>query len=369
MLIDFETKNTTTKEIEINYDGEKFVETVQYNNRLFLITATKDNVFVLREMGADLNFTLVKEFEISAENSTQDILKYSWANGFFGGIESEFTKVDNRVPNAIERTANNDKLYQRDEKIYLTIEDEDEGYTLLHVIDIEKLTLESYEYAYPKGKLGDFKAYNSFIIDDYVIQLGSSRLEMLVHVKDFEGVVIKEFYLEKDKPIDIKNSPIIQEGQTALPFVNRREMEETSKYLRKVSSGNLGITVYRIGENYAVTLGGYKEIQSSGGMMMGGGTTSISTGGSGNVIVTYNPTYNSYYAYTSTKSTYFNTTLDANFEYVKKKKEEAHIFERIKTFKENVKYDTGEDVFFHQDLLYFGYYNMDEKKYHLYKMD
>lgn len=49
--------------------------------------------------------------------------------------------------------------------------------------------------------------------------------------------------------------------------------------------------------------------------------------------------------------------------------EEVHIFERIKTFKENVKYNTGEDVFFHQDLLYFGYYTMDEKKYHLYKMD
>jgi hypothetical protein len=82
---------------------------------------------------------------------------------------------------------------------------------------------------------------------------------------------------------------------------------------------------------------------------------------------TYNPTYISYNSYSSTKSTYFNTTLDLDFEYIKKGYEK-NIFDRIKEFKRDIKFETAEDVFFHQDVLYFGHYNTKTKTYHLYRM-
>src|SRR5690606_40152917 len=70
--------------------------------------------------------------------------------------------------------------------------------------------------------------------------------------------------LKRDASISFKNTPIIQEGATAVPFVNRRELEESSKYLRKITSGDLGITVLKQDNHFYITLGGYKEVNNSG---------------------------------------------------------------------------------------------------------
>ncbi|HBY66613.1 MAG TPA: hypothetical protein DEG69_01860, partial [Flavobacteriaceae bacterium] len=177
-------------------------------------------------------------------------------------------------------------------------------------------------FEYPKGNIDDFKEYNSFIIDDKIIQLGSSRKEMKIVVKNFEDEVLKDFYFEKDTPISIKNSPIIQDGQTFVPFVNRREMEETSKFLRKASSGNIGITAYKIDGGYSAIIGGFKEIvTNSGGMMMGGVGVQAAPAGVATPTSSFNPTFFSYNNYTSTKSVFFNTHFDSNFNYVEKEEE------------------------------------------------
>lgn len=249
------------------------------------------------------------------------------------------------------------------------MENDDELKTSLHIIDLNSLTLTTKVYDYPKGKKDDLETFNSFILDDRIIQLGSSRDEMVIHIKDFDGSVLKEYYIDRDEPIAIKNSPIIQEGRTALPFVNRREMEETSKFLRKVTSGKIGVTGYLDNGEYYFTIGGYKNVQSGGGMMMmPGGAGTYTNVSAGNIsIPTYNPVWYSYTSYNSTKSTFFNTRFDLDYNYVEKE-EESNIFERIKEFKKEVKYDTAEDVFFHQDKLYFGYFDKKEKNYYLYKM-
>ena len=86
-------------------------------------------------------------------------------------------------------------------------------------------------------------------------------------VNTLDGKLIKEFSINKEQPITIKNSPIIQEGVTALPFVTKRELEETKKYLRKISSGQLGLTVIEQDNAYYITLGGYKVTSNSSPMM------------------------------------------------------------------------------------------------------
>ena len=113
---------------------------------------------------------------------------------------------------------------------------------------------------------------------------------MVMQIKDFNGSLIKEHYIDRDEPITIKNSPIIQEGQTALPFVNRREMEETSKFLRKVTSGKLGVTAYKNNNEYFFTIGGYKIVQSGGGMMMMPGGGFSNAGGTVSPTGTFAPT-------------------------------------------------------------------------------
>ncbi len=368
LTIDFNTKAASKNELDFDFDdyAEKYLETVQYNNQLFVLSANKENKLIIRGLG-DNGLTTLKSFSINSDSKNQKLLK---RDDLFSSLKSNITKVDNRVPNAIEQTAADNKLYQSDSLIYLTIESKGGLQTILYSIDLENFTLEQTSFEYPKGRVGDFKKYNSFIIEDKIFQLGSSDNEMKIIIKNFGGEILKEFYIEKNQPISFKNSPIIQDGQTFVPFVNHREMEETSKYLRKVSSGNIGITGYRDNNLYHFTIGGYIELKGGGMGMMGGdyNTTISASGGIPSVSTTYiNPTFYSYSTYSSTKSTFFNTHLDADFNYVEKEENE-NIFDRIKEFKKDIQYESAEDVFIHGGKVYFSYYNLKEKLLKIIKM-
>ena len=382
LSIDFDSKKVSEKEFKFDFDDEKYLETVHYNNQLFLFTSTKENVFIIRELGED-GFETLKSFLVENrnesffdnvlvsldpttsegfydENRKQKLLK---REQIFGSLKSNITKIDNRVPNAIEQTASNNKLYQKDNLIYLTIEDEENLQTIFYRINLENLSMEQAFYEYPKGRIWDFEKYNSFILDDKIFQLGINIDEMKIVIKNFEGKVLKDFYIEKNQPINFKNSPIIQDGQTFVPLVNHRELEETSKYLRKVLSGNIGISGYKDDNLYYLTIGGCIEIKGGSMGVMGGSynTTISTTGGIPSVSTVYiRPTFYSYSSYASTKSTFFNTHLDSEFNYVAKD-ESDNIFDRIKKFKKGIQYESAEDIFLYKGKVYFTYYNLKEK--------
>lgn len=358
LTIDFNSKAVSKNELDFDFDDydEKYLETVQYNNQLFVLSANKENKLIIRELG-DNTLPTLKSFTIDNDSKNQKLLK---RDDLFSGLKSNITKVDNRVPNAIEQTASDNKLYQSDSLIYLSIENKDVLQTMLYSIDLKNLTLKQTSFEYPKGRVGDFKKYNSFILEDKIFQLGSSNNEMKIIIKSLADEELKEFYIEVNQPIKIKNSPIIQDGQTFLPFVTHRELEETSKYLRKISSGNIGITGYKDGNIYNFTIGGYKEIYSNGGGMMMGGVAMGGPTGGATPIAYYNPTYFSFNTYSSTKSTFFNTHFDSDFNYVAQE-EKDNIFDRIKEFKKDIQYESAEDVFIHEGKIYFSYYNLKEK--------
>ncbi|MGB6268995.1 MAG: hypothetical protein WBF67_08300, partial [Olleya sp.] len=241
--------------------------------------------------------------------------------------------------------------------IYLTFDVNDEA-THLYKIDLEKLNLDYQLYPYPKSENHEFKNFNSFIYEDNIYQIAASKEALKFVISDFDHKSIKEFNIYKEQSISFKNSPIIQEGQTALPFVTKRELEETKKYLRKINAGNIGLSVTKNKEQYYITIGGFQIVPQQGIM------TPVNTV-NGN-FTGYNTTYLSYNSYSTTKSTYFNSILDLNFNHVKGKLKE-NIFDQIEGFKSKLKYTSGEDLFYHNNNLYFGYFNQKESTYHLVK--
>ena len=102
-------------------------------------------------------------------------------------------------------------------------------------------------------------------------------------------------------------------------------------------------------------------------MMMGGVGVQAAPAGVATPTSSFNPTFFSYNNYTSTKSVFFNTHFDSNFNYVEKE-EEKNIFEKIDDYTDSIKRITAEDVFFHNKILYLGYYDMREKTFHLVKV-
>ncbi|MCB0400163.1 MAG: hypothetical protein KDD26_11195, partial [Winogradskyella sp.] len=224
---------------------------------------------------------------------------------------------------------------------------------------------EQHVYEYPKGKIDDFEKFNSFICDDKIFQIASSRKEMSFIIKDLNNTVLKEFYLHRDKPIAFKNGPIIQEGQTAIPFKTTRELEATSKFLRKVSSGNIGVSIIKVADLYEITIGGYKLVPT-GGPGFGMTSTTAFDSNTNTFVPVFNPTFNNFYSHSTTKATFFDTVLTENLEYVKKEFEPG-LNNTIDSYM--VDYDgiTGEDVFFHNNTPYYAYFNLKEKQFNLIK--
>ncbi|QAA82369.1 hypothetical protein EI546_11865 [Aequorivita sp. H23M31] len=362
--INFDSKRASTDDFKFDFGDEKYLGSIHYNNQLYVLSANRRNDFIIREL-ADKGFSTIKTIPVNSKESNEKLLTFPKAQAF-ASIQPNLTLIDNRVPNSIEQTASENKLYQKDNFLYLSTEDEEGRQTVLYKIDLEDLTLSESSYEYPKGKIGNFKNYNSFILDDHIFQLGSSKEELKVHIKNFDNEIINEFYIEIDKPIDFINSPIFQEGGF-LSFKDKRELEDISKFLRKVSVDKIGITGYKDGELYHFTIGGFREVVGGGGMVMPSGGYVVSGGGVPSINYSYNPTYIAYTSYSTANATFFNTHFDADFNYASFEGSE-NVFDKIKAFKKTIKFDTAEDVFIQEGKLYLSSYDSWDKIFKIVEM-
>jgi hypothetical protein len=358
---DFNKETSQIIEVELNLsDDELFLDVVSYSNALYVLSGNNNSELTIRRLNSKNEFEVLKTFHLNELGKDNSLINSKISLGLFvlsGTESSNITKIDSRVPNSIERASNANKLYQNKETLVLSFDANKEA-TILYTINIEELSLSVKSIPYPKAKMNeDYKKYNSFIFQNKIFQIACSKDEMTFAIKDLEGNLLKDYYVNRDMPIRFKNSPIIQEGTTALPFVTTRKLEQTTKYLRKVSSGKPGINVQKVDGLYYITLGGYKYVNNAMPMVS---TPTMSANG----FITYNPTFLSYNAYTTTKSTYFNTILNFQFEHVKGK-QEPNMFDRVSAYKKDIKYITAEDVFYFNDALFFGYFNLKHSEYKL----
>ncbi|MFT5862731.1 MAG: hypothetical protein ACI828_001381 [Flavobacteriales bacterium] len=358
---DLEKGETTTDEVEFKFDGEQYLETINFENRLVMMSATKNNVLILREFTSDFTFEKIATFQLDSDDKEQRLLRRkSFLTSFIG-----ITKIENRVPNTIERSSKKNKFYHQDDKVYITFE-EDEKQTILCIIDLTSLALTTKLFEYPEGRISDFKNHNSFIHGENLFHIASSRDEMIFQVKNFNNEILKEYYVDKESEITFKNSSILQSGSTSNK--GKRELKTTKQFLRKITNGNIGLSILKEDENYQITLGSSVLMNSGGvgfvGAPMGG--TTISVGG-GNIIYTpaYNPTFLSFNGYVYSKAVYINALFDADFNHIKETAFEDNIFDRIKDYKEDLKWNMAEDIFIHNNKTYFSSWNVKGREYHL----
>lgn len=365
--VDFNTKSSFLKELEINFRNERYLKTLSHKNELYLLsTSKKDDEIIIRKLNDSYEFEIIKSHNLELEKNQKLYTQNFMSNGFWATIKPNVVKIDNRIPNSIERVSEDNKIYVQNDSLYLTF-DNSTDFTLIYIIDLNNFSIDKKKFNYPKGRIDDFKKYNSYFFDNKLFQISSSNKEMIFEIKSLKDEVLKSYYFNGKTPIDIKNSPIIQDGVTALPFVTKREFEETSKFLRKISSGNLGVSVYKKDDTYHFTIGGVKEVNySSASPMMMSSPTPISINNRVHYLPSSNPIFSSYQSYASTKSTYFNTKLDLDFNYIKGEVD-SNVFKKIKNYTESLKYVSGEDVFFHKDQLLFSYFDMKNAEFNLVK--
>ncbi|WP_299258593.1 hypothetical protein [uncultured Aquimarina sp.] len=379
----FETKTATNTFLDFKIKGEKYVESVVYNNKIHLITITKKssdlNIYTFdKQFTPTKNIISLKELEYPKAGSRNNTINaYDLLLSDTGGMTRsviDIEKIEGSNPNVIETTSKENKLYQFNNQLIFSF-DYSNKKTQLSFIDLETFEALIKSYDKPSETEEGYRKSNSYIFDNKLFQIASSNQKMKFTVLDLRiEEIIKEYKVTKEDTIRFKNSPIIQEGGGILPGFSEnrvREMEKTSKYLRKISSSDLGISVYKVDNEYNIVLGGTKEITTGngysamngfGGSFVVGSTIGSSTG----ALISFNPTFYNYSSYTTTKSTYINCLFDNNFDHIQgdiKKNGYDRLFE----FEDNLNIKTkAVNIFLHKDRLHYGFFDPKKRIYELY---
>lgn len=363
IIVNFENSTITNQKIDLDLGKEIYLSTVQYNGKPILLTATRDNMIILREFTDSSTIKEYGRFQIDQNDKEQQLINTDYFFFFASNRSGTLTKIDSSVPNKLKRTSKENKLYLEDDKIFLTFENDD-SHTSLNVIDLKNNNIISKTLPYPEGRTSRFKNFNSFVKDEHFFHIASSKEEMLFQVKDFDNNVIKDYYVAQEDDILFRNSDLIQDGST---FQSKKRLLETTKqYLRKITSGNLGIAIHEQDDFNIVTLGSHTVIKSGGGYAFPAGPAMLPVS-SGPVFIapTYNPTFSSFNSYGASKDVYFNTVLDEDYDHDKSATYDENIFDRIKNYQDTLKWEEGIDVFIHNKKTFFSHFNVKKKTYSL----
>lgn len=395
LKFNFRTKKIEQVLLDFKYTKEKYVESITQNNVFYLLTSNKgkSNDVNFYELNNDNSFKKhVVSFKSISSVSPNGNKKYPidvlTARVFGSG---SLTKIDPNSPNSIQTTSGANKLYQSGDELLFSFDKEKDTTKIirlnlkdfsLRVLKIEKPNLEKNE-----GDLSYALRHNSYIKDSIIFHVAVSRKQMKFVARNIDTKeVLKEIYIKQDDSITFKNGPIISEktGDAAMFSAKERKLEKTSKFLRKISTANTGITAISIADNMQLTIGGYVEMQSSAGAMAGSfGALGAATYVLANAA--FNPTYSAYSSYSSTKMTYINCIFDKDFNHlqdeikdnvfdvIQKYEVEFDYQERVVKQEENgSKYVTParmrlKNVFYHNGNHYLGYLNSMDRNYHLVK--
>ncbi|SFB80853.1 hypothetical protein SAMN04487907_101726 [Zunongwangia mangrovi] len=367
--IQFDFNNKQTKEIEFDFKLKKeaYIEALSKDNRLYILTIEKNssnlNIYTFDGIQKSKN-TLELGYKYRIDDIEPKDLHEMLIS--YGGMSSsiEIEKIDNQAPVSIELASATNKLYETPEGFNLSL-DKSIFETFVISVDLNDYTTEIRQFAKPKYNAIEGYHSNSFLLKDNIYQIVANSNELYFEAKNMtSNKVIKNIILTAEEEIDFKNTPIIQDKEGDL-FAPHRELEKTSKFLRKIDNENIGVSVFQKDDKNIVTLGSHLELQAGGPMMMGmpgmGGMAGMG------FAMQFNLYAGAYFSYTRGKSVRIQCLFDQNFKHLQGEIED-NVFDRIKKFTKHLKNnDTGENVFEWNDSVFYGYYNKDSEAYRIKK--
>ncbi len=352
----FDENKNTIKEFLLP-SGQTFIQAISLNNKFYVISGSKTygNLY-LNHISTDnnLQFYPIDLTNIKFKNKRgKDVIA---TDLLFPFNSTPIKKFEKDTPNSIESVSEATKMYLIDEKLVITF-DENKNLTQVLTIDLNSKQATKTTFNKPLSNIkSGGKKTNSFIYDDKIAIVAATKNVLSMHVLDYlTGNFIKEYAVSQDEEILFKNSPIIQKGG----FYNGyRELEKTKKFLRKITTGKIGISVIKSKENYLFTLGGYVEQRPAAPMMMGGFGGVGGVIGSVNANLFFNPTMFAYNSFTNTKSTQIECLFDKDFNHIKGEIKE-NVFDKMKKYRTNS--EKGSTVFKYKDFFIMTDYNAFSK--------
>ena len=355
MTLSFDNEKHLLHEFSLEDDNEKFIQTVTYKNKFYLISAAKrapekqafsEGIYIYTFDENDkpkrnkINLSKSVFIDKNGDGTTLPNLIASYS--------SSIKKIEDNVPNSIEVAASNRKIYLKDNKVIFTL-DNNKEFTQILEINLENFQSSQKSIEKPmKGIEEGRKKTNSYLNGNLIFMVASTKDNFIFQVNNFEkDSLIMKYSVSKENAINFKNTPIIQEGGM---YDGYRELESSKKFLRKITSGKIGVSALKVKDLYHITIGGYVE-QRRGGAGMSFGFGGMPIGSFGSVNIFFNPTMFAYNSMSNTKSTRIECLFDEDFDHLRGDLEE-NAFDKIDTF---LKEDIGESetIFSYKDYFIF----------------
>lgn len=366
--------------LDFKLDKEKYVEAISHNDVFYLMTSEKKTDIVnfyefskekqLLKHPVDFNSV---GYVYTNSNGSLSIGPYELLTSNAWGNTGSLTKIDLNSPTAVESTSEKVKLYQVENELVFTFDNKIDKTSVI-VVNVSDFSKKEIVFAKPKlDKKSDPSSHNSLYNNGVFYQAVCSYNELKLTAKNFATQeLLKELNItDTNDTISFKNGPIIQENASIWFKDNKRvrELEKSSKFLRKVSNGQLGIVSFINKNNIRqITVGGYIQRSGGGGfgmMPMGGFAMGGFTNGGMLFAPTFNPFMGAYNSYSYTKSTRIDCLFDKDFNHVEGEVEK-NIFDKIHDEESKIKSQLNlKNIYRHNNKYYLSYLNNTDDKYNI----
>lgn len=351
----FDLKNRAVLEasFELPFEKEMIVSSFSENNSFYIMTVSKTEdemkLYVFQDGKMKEKFIDFSDFKI-VDSKSNPLKLWSVFN------ENLLEKIQVDELNSLIYTASQTKFYVLKDKIILAL-DHTVSETQFFEINLQNYKVEEKKIAQETLKKGAGKS-NSFLSDGKLYQLKVNNEELLLTVKDYTtGEVINRFSTLKEEVILHKNSPLFSQTGNQ----RQREFKNTKKFLERLEDSNIGISVYKTQTASFVTVGGIRDVASTGGILLGIATGVGTIASGGYTGFGDQSTYDGVL-----QVNYFETHLDSKSNYIQKE-QEVLAMDHVSQFLNQNKDVSVASTFKFKNHYILGYYDTKAKKYVLRK--
>ncbi len=361
MYVDFEDGNYTVFEaLDLDLKKERLISYLENDDEFYALSVQKNssilNVYSFNMKG-DIDSI---RYDLSNENFETDNALTITLDALMFGKHSDATveAMDTSIPNTLEINAALTKVYPTERTLMLT-NNTFQKFTYLIQLDIKDKTAQLSKIENKKFDKKFLRSNsNSFVFNSLFFDTYSNPDEIIFNIYDIQSTtLIKNFHIKAGDSITFKNTPFIHE---VLNTSSYRDLEKTARFIRKVNTSNIGISVYPYADKYVLTLGASEKIKSSEFAIIGG----VLGGMVGAAL------FSAFDSYNRTQSTRIECLFDGNFNHL-----EGDIpkngFDLINDYigDRNLKRAKLQTVFRYKDTYIWGSYNQPGKFYSFYQFN
>ncbi len=297
-----ENKVTAQKEIRLQFKDETLLTSFNFKNKFYLVSNPK-------------NSQRLKFYEFSENGLTEKILDFEpfeTATPFgktvkFNTLFQDYSidTIDEKMQQPLLSVLSPIKIYNQRNELILTIEQPQQTQVFLLNLNDNSVV----EKKFAKDTFEKTSLSNSFLLQNTLYQVKTNGEKLLFQAYDFaSGTKLNQFEATESQEISFKNSDLISQTGQKRPV----SITKTKKFLRRLSSCDVGISVYQTPNHRLITIGGARDVASPGGVFAGVAVTVA-----GIAVGSTDYFMGDFFDNNFLQTNYFESLFDENFNHLK----------------------------------------------------